>query len=67
MNLLDAVDGLDEYSSVARICRVLAHAFRQAKEDGLSLLEAQGLWVQCAESGSFPPETWDRYHPEILR
>ena len=67
MNLLDQEDGLDEYSSVSRVCRVLAHIFRQARQDGLTLIEAQGLWMQCAESGIFPAETWDRYQPEILR
>ena len=67
MNLMDKDDGLDEYSSRSRICHVLAHAFRQAREDGLTLIEAQALWNRCAESGFFPPETWDRYQPEILR
>lgn len=67
MNLMDAVDGLDEYSSRSLICRVLAHIFRQARQDGLTLIEAQELWRRCAESGFFSAETWDRYQPEILR
>ena len=65
-NLMDESYGLDEYSSRARICHVLAHAFRQARQDGLTLIEAQGLWMQCSESGFFLAETWDRYQPEIL-
>ena len=67
MNLMDVDDGLDEYSSRSRICRVLAHAFRQARQDGLTLIEAQVLWDLCAESGFFQPDTWTRYEPEILR